>query len=126
MKVSEGQKVLLVNKQPCDKNHYYSVINLESIDYAALHLKGVPFQMWLYIAKNQNNYEFALSCNAFMDWCGCSKPTYLSAVKELEAKRFLVKEKNEKFKEYYRFYEMPSDEVAYPEDKDDIRVKFAV
>lgn len=126
MKVSEGQKVLLVNKQPCDKNHYYSVINLESIDYAALHLKGVPFQMWLYIAKNQNNYEFALSCNAFMDWCGCSKPTYLSAVKELEAKRFLVKEKNEKYKEYYRFYEMPSDDVAYPEDKDDIRVTFAV
>lgn len=126
MKVSEGQKVLLVNKEPCDKNHYYSVINLESIDYAALHLKGVPFQMWLYIAKNQNNYEFALSCNAFMDWCGCSKPTYLDAVKKLEEKRFLVKEKNEKYKEYYRFYEMPSDEVAYPEDKDDIRVKFAV
>lgn len=126
MKVSEGQKVLLVNKQPCDKNHYYSVINLESIDYAALHLKGVPFQMWLYIAKNQNNYEFALSCNAFMDWCGCSKPTYLDAVKKLEEKRFLVKEKNEKYKEYYRFYEMPGDEVEYPEDKDDIRVRFAV
>lgn len=43
MKVSEGQKVLLVNKQPCNKDNYYSVINLESIDYAALHLKGVPF-----------------------------------------------------------------------------------
>jgi hypothetical protein len=126
MKVSEGQKVLLVDKQPCDKNHYYSVINLESIDYAALHLKGVAFQMWLYIAKNQKNYEFALSSNAFMDWCGCSKPTYLSAVKELEAKRFLVKEENEKYKEYYRFYEMPSHEVAYPVDKDDIKVKFAV
>ena len=126
MKVSEGQKVLLVNKQPCDKNHYYSVINLESIDYAALHLKGVPFQMWLYIAKNQNNYEFALSCNAFMDWCGCSKPTYLDAVKKLEEKRFLVKEQNEKYGNYYRFYEMPGDEVEYPEDKDDIRVKFAV
>lgn len=82
--------------------------------------------MWLYIAKNQNNYEFALSCNAFMDWCGCSKPTYLDAVKKLEEKRFLVKEQNEKYENYYRFYEMPGDEVEYPEDKDDIRVKFAV
>lgn len=126
MKVSEGQKVLLVSKQPCDKNHYYSVINLESIDYAALHLKGVPFQMWLYIAKNQNNYEFALSCNAFMDWCGCSKPTYLSAVKELEAKRFLVREQNEKYENYFTFYEMPDKDVAYPEDRDDVKVKFAV
>lgn len=126
MKVSEGQKVLLVSKQPCDKNHYYSVINLESIDYAALHLKGVPFQMWLYIAKNQNNYEFALSCNAFMDWCGCSKPTYLSAVKELEAKRFLVREQNEKYENYFTFYEMPDKGVAYPEDRDDVKVKFAV
>lgn len=126
MKVSEGQKVLLVSKQPCDKNHYYSVINLESIDYAALHLKGVPFQMWLYIAKNQNNYEFALSCNAFMDWCGCSKPTYLNAVKELEAKRFLVREQNEKYENYFTFYEMPDKDVAYPEDRDDVKVKFAV
>lgn len=126
MKVSEGQKVLLVSKQPCDKNHYYSVINLESIDYAALHLKGVPFQMWLYIAKNQNNYEFALSCNAFMDWCGCSKPTYLDAVKKLEEKRFLVKEKNEKYENYYTFYEMPDKNIAYPEDKDDVKVRFAV
>ena len=126
MKVSEGQKVLLVNKEPCDKNHYYSVTNLESIDYAALHLKGVAFQMWLYIAKNQNNYEFALSCNAFMDWCGCSKPTYLSAVKELESKRFLVKEQHEEYKEYYRFYEMPGKDIAYPVDKDDIKVRFGV
>lgn len=126
MKVSEGQKVLLVSKQPCDKNHYYSVINLESIDYAALHLKGVPFQMWLYIAKNQNNYEFALSANAFMDWCGCSKPTYLDAVKKLEEKKFLVKEKNDKYENYYTFYEMPDKDMEYPEDKDDVRVRFSV
>jgi hypothetical protein len=82
--------------------------------------------MWLYIAKNQNNYEFALSCNAFMDWCGCSKPTYLSAVKELEAKRFLVREQNEKYENYFTFYEMPDKGVAYPEDRDDVKVKFAV
>ena len=122
METVPNQKVVLVQKQECNKENYYSVINLDSIDYAAGKLDNVAFKLWLYIAKNQNNYQFALSAKAFMDWCGTSKPTYLKAVKTLEDKRFLVpKAANSN---HYVFYEKPGDNIPYPEDEDDIRIEF--
>lgn len=42
------------------------------------------------MAKNQNNYTFALSCKDACDFCKMSKPTYLACVNELITSGYLV------------------------------------
>lgn len=103
-----NQKIIGVHKEPTDKKHIYACINAEALANAAMDLnKGSTFKLWVYFAKNQNNYKFELSAVAVQNFCGITEKTYREAVKELIAKRYLVqREKN-----YYDFYEIPQEEL---------------
>ena len=107
-----NQKLVQVNKEPTNKENIYACINMEALDKAALDLtKSSTFKLWMYFAKNQNNYKFELSAIAVMNFCGITEKTYREAVKELIAKRYLIqREKN-----YYDFYEIPK-EPEVPKD----------
>ena len=107
-----NQKIVEVNKQPTNKQNVYACINIDALDKAALNLtKASTFKLWMYFAKNQNNYKFELSAVAVMNFCNITEKTYREAVKELISKRYLVqREKN-----YYDFYEIPK-EVEVIED----------
>lgn len=59
----------------------------------------------MYIAKNQNQYEFALSRADFMRWSGVSAGTYQSAIQTLKELHFLVPSTTQKNK--WTFYEKP-------------------
>ena len=52
-------------------------------------LKGEHFKLWLYLALNQNGYEFALSQKACENW-GIKKDTYYRSVDALKEHRYLV------------------------------------
>lgn len=107
MKTVPNQIVITVDKAKADKQHLYSTINLEAIDYAAIHLKSVgTFKLWLYIAKNQNQYEFALSRAAFLQWSGVSSGTYQSAVTELKNLHYLTPSPKQANK--WIFHELPN------------------
>jgi hypothetical protein len=45
-------------------------------------LKGETLKLWLYIAKNQDNYQFELSQKALAEW-GLKKDAYYAARKKL-------------------------------------------
>lgn len=100
-----NQKMITVRKEPCDKNHVYACINIEALDNAMQDLnKGTVLKLWMYFAKNQNNYTFELSSIAVQNFCGMSDKSYREAIKELIAKRYLVKREGCNI---YDFYEMP-------------------
>lgn len=101
-----NQKVISIVKAPTDRANVYTKMNVQALQHAALDLtKGSTFKLWMYFAKNQNNYTFELSAVAVAQFCGITEKTYREAVKELIAKRYLVlREKN-----YYDFYEMPKE-----------------
>ena len=102
-----NQKVLKVIKEVANSENKYAVFNLNAADNAALRLHSLAgFKLWFYIAKNQNNYEFALSSKHFMKWSGYERKAYTSAVKELIDKGFLMQCKK---KDYYIFYEFPKE-----------------
>jgi hypothetical protein len=61
-------------------------------------------KMWLYLAKNQNGYELALSSIDAIKWGIGSKSSYDRAVKALIDKGYLVKQEGKK--DYYMFYEV--------------------
>lgn len=121
METVENQKIIIVKKDKIAGAGQYTTINYDALDNAALKLKDNSFKLWLYIAKNANNYQFALSRVAFCNWANCSKPTYLKAVQTLQEKGFLVA-KNEK-SNIYIFYSLPN-ETTYPKTEEDLTIEF--
>ena len=86
-----NQRVLTIHKEPTDKDHKYSLNNLAALDEAAFNLqKKASFKLYVYLAKNQDKYNFALSSSHFMAWAGVAKTAYDSAFEELEEKGYLV------------------------------------
>ena len=83
--------MLTIHKEPTDKDHKYSLNNLAALDEAAFNLqKKASFKLYMYLAKNQDKYNFALSSSHFMAWAGVAKTAYDSAFEELEEKGYLV------------------------------------
>ena len=54
---SANQTIVIVSKNPTDKTHPYTIINLEALDLAIATLKGCELVLWLYIAKNRLHYQ---------------------------------------------------------------------
>ena len=93
LKTVPNQKVITVKKQPTDKQNYYTMINLNALESAGRDLKSGAFKLWVYFAKNQNNYTFALSSKEVQENYVIKIKQYKSAIDELIEKGYLVKEK---------------------------------
>jgi hypothetical protein len=55
-KTSPNQKVITVKKEITDKQHTFAAININALEIAARELKSGAFKLWIYFAKNQNNF----------------------------------------------------------------------
>jgi len=91
-----------------NKDNIYAAINIKAMKQAMALLKPNTYKLWCYMAKNQNNYTFALSCADACSFCKFSKPTYLASVQELIDTGYLVNTSGNS----YDFYE------ALPEEKE--------
>lgn len=89
-KTVPNQKVVKVQKQLCNKVNLYATINIEAMEAAAQDLKAGAFKLWVYFAKNQDGFQFALSSRDVLDTFGIKKDQYDSAIKELLNKGYLV------------------------------------
>ena len=101
-KTSPNQKTITIKKEKCDKQNYYAMINLNALESAAADLKSGAFKLWVYFAKNQDNFTFGLSNQAVAEQFGIKKDQYDNAVKELIAKGYLI----EISKNYFEFKEL--------------------
>ncbi len=98
-----NQKTVSVHKEPTDRNHLYACINIDAMENAMNTLTPAQLKVWMYFAKNQNNYRFELSSVAVCGFCGISDKTYRDAIKALVAQRYLVKRADG----IYDFFEIP-------------------
>lgn len=103
MTTNPNQLVVEVQKEPCDKAHLYSMRNLEAEAAAARDLKYSSMILWLYLSRNQNGYELALSPKDVEETMGLSERTYRTCKNELMEKGYLVQVKGNR----YMFYEKP-------------------
>ena len=95
-----NQRVLTIHKEPTDKEHKYTVNNLEAMGEAARRLQSKGgFKLYMYLAKNQDKYNFALSSTDFCEWSGLGIAAYRSAFNELEKEGYLIPKDKEKEKE---------------------------
>lgn len=90
IKTVPNQRVITVNKAIADKQHLYTVINLQALNKACNTLQSkAGVKLFLYLAKNQDKYTFALSSADFMEWTGVKIGAYNSAFKELVENGYL-------------------------------------
>ena len=117
-KTVPNQRTLLIHKEPTDKYNLYTVNNLEALDEASRRLQSIGgFKLYMYLAKNQDKYEFALSSSHFCMWSGLGLTAYKTAFKELVEQGYLIPSKT--VKDYYIFY----DKAQIPEENLDIIIK---
>lgn len=108
-----NQEIAKVNKEICDETHIYAKINVEAMFNAMKDLSPIEFQVWLYFAKNQEGYEFAVSPAAALKEAGIKRDSFQRAKRVLKDKGYLVLDTN-KGSNYYNFYEKPiDDEIIY-------------
>ena len=52
MRTVPNQKIITVHKEPTDKQHYYTAINLDAMRAASHALTAGAFRLWVYYASN--------------------------------------------------------------------------
>ena len=115
-----NQRVLTIHKEPTDKQHKFTLNNLEAMGEAARRLQSKGgFKLYMYLAKNQDKYNFALSSSDFCNWSGLGIAAYRTAFEELEKQGYLII--NGSSKNNYIFYDkaQKEDEAA---EKDNINI----
>lgn len=90
MKTVPNQKTITTKSAKHDKDNLYACLNIRAMEIAMSILKPNAFKLWCYMAKNQNNYTFALSGADACSFCSFGKNTYLTSVKELIDAGYLV------------------------------------
>lgn len=87
-----NQRKIVIKKSPCDVRNKYAKINLDAMCNAMNTLSTMgALMLWLYLAKNQNNYTFDLSLEECKKY-GFKETTYRKAFHMLEEKGFLIKQ----------------------------------
>lgn len=106
-----NQRIITVSKAECSKKELYTMNNLKAIDKAAIDLQSKGgFKLYIYLAKNQNNYSFNLSSKHFLEWSGLGYTAYTTAFNELIEKGYLVKSnKSIGDNNKYTFYDIPKE-----------------
>lgn len=88
-----NQKKITIDKMPCNSHNKYAVINQQAMQKAMCQLKTMgSIKLWLYLAKNQPDYKFDLSCAECGNW-GIKPDAFHAAVNELINKGFLIHDK---------------------------------
>ena len=116
-----NQKLVTIKKAPCDRDNLYAKINIEAIQKAMNNLTNAEFQIWVYFAKNQEAYTFALSPKAAEEW-NISRTTFNRTVFKFIEEGYLVADKDGS--NHYDFHEIPKEKGTYipyhskPKEKD--------
>lgn len=103
IKTVPNQKVVRIKKETCDSNNKYAMINIEAVESAAQDLQAGAFKLWIYFAKNRNDFTFALSSDDVKNTFGIKIKQYNNAIDELIEKGYLVITKGNN----YEFNETP-------------------
>lgn len=115
---SPNQLIATIKREAPSPNNFVK-INEDSIAAAAKALTPVEFQVWMYLAKNQNGIEWEISPQAACNEWGIKVSSFHKAIATLKKAGYLVP-KNDTTKTLYWFYEKPKvQQVFYVEKVDE-------
>ena len=100
-----NQRGIKTHKEKCDKQNLYTLLNLEALQKAMSALTPKAFELWIYLAKNQDQHFFWLSKVDFLYWSNIKGSSYYNAFNELVENGYLLKKEDQE--NQYDFYELP-------------------
>lgn len=104
-----NQKIISISgKAACDKENIYAKINKKALIEAMKNLTATNFEVWLYLASQQNNYTFAFSPAAIQEETGLKKSSLQEGIRVLIKEKYLIKRNDNS--NIYDFYEIPKEE----------------
>ena len=89
MAFSNQITIKIEQREAFNKSNLYCMFHLDAMQLAMQTLKGETLKLWLYLSKNQDNYQFDLSQKALEEW-GLKKDAYYTAVKKLKELNYLT------------------------------------
>lgn len=103
-----NQKIIAIKgKAICDNDNLYAKININAMFNAMKVLSPRAFEVWLYLAKNQNNYTFSFSPVAVQNETGIPKKTVQDSIRALIDNNYLIQRNDDS--NIYDFYEIPQE-----------------
>ena len=114
-----------------DKQHYYTKVSNQAMEYACQVLNEYGIKLWLYLSQNEKDFELAFSPQALIKWAGGSDKSWRNARDILIKERFLVPLKNNNEYEFLEYppsiqeiwsYEIARDDIEWM-DGDLVRLK---
>ena len=106
-----NQMVATIQRETPNPNKFIK-INSDSIAEAMKALTPVEFQVWMYLAKNQNGIEWEISPQAACNEWGIKVSSFHKAIASLKRMGYLVP-KDDTTKTKYWFYEKPKEQKTY-------------
>ena len=106
-----NQKIVKIHKAPCNKSNKYTMINLDALQEAMKNLSNAELGVWLYFAKNQDNYESAISPKDAKDNWNISISTFHRTIQKFEKEGYLVPEHSNSNR--YTFNEVPEKGISF-------------
>lgn len=82
MSVPNQDIVKIGKREPFNQENIYGRFHIDALQTAMTTLKGETLKLWLYLAKNQDDYQLELSQKALAEW-GLKKDAYYTAKKKL-------------------------------------------
>lgn len=113
MAVPNQNVATIVREKPAKS---YVKINSDSVAAAMKALTPVEFQVWMYLAKNQDGVEWEISPQAACNEWGIKVSSFHKAITTLKKAGYLVP-KDEKTKTQFWFYEKPKTEQVFLVEK---------
>lgn len=116
-KVSPNQKLVIIHRAICDKEHIYAPFNRKAMELAMKKMNGrnaSGFLVWCYLSLNADGFELALSNKDALVRAGIKKDSYDSGVSLLIENGYLVQKEGNT----YDFYQFPNG-VEPPEDEEE-------
>lgn len=104
-----NQRIIsITGKEVCDKNNLYAKVNKKALLKAMKQLTPTNFEVWLYLASQQNNYTFAFSPSAIQEETGIKRSSLQEGVRVLIKEKYLIPRADNS--NVYDFYELPREE----------------
>lgn len=103
-KYANQMTIKIAKRAPRNKDNIYSTMNIDAMKEAMNNLKGESLKLWLYLNKNQENYQLDLSQKALEEW-GLKKDSYYTAKNKLIELGYLEHDKNNT---YYFHEKLPA------------------
>lgn len=128
MKSFPNQYSIVINreavKNSSGKNRPYLIVYNDNLTTAMKKLSGTAFKVYIYLISNKDNYKLKYSPQAIANEIGIGKDSARKALKEFEAKRYIIPDREHPSSLQFYEYNSYVGESSNPNDFEELKYNY--